>query len=445
MSVYEVNFDGIVGPTHNYAGLSYGSSSSEDSTSDVSRPREAVKQGLLKMKALADLGIKQAVIPPQERPDLETFKRIGYTGTDFEIIQKASRESSKIFKSFCSSSAMWTANAATVSPSFDTLDGKVHITPSNLVGKFHRSLEPKATRKILQTIFCDPNHFTIHDRLPAVEHFGDEGAANHTRLCGNYGDAGIELFVYGRKAFSSRGVKPKNYPARHTYEANKAIIRLHQLKMDRVVIAQQNPMVIDAGAFHNDIIAVGNQNVLFFHEQAFLDQERVLEEIQDKMDEVCYFIKVPGRKVSVDKAIRSYLFNSQLVTLPEGGMMLIAPQECEKVSSIKNYLDEMITEHNPIQGVKFFDLKQSMKNGGGPACLRIRVVLSEKELAAINQNVLLDDELFKKLYSWADRNYRAELSPKDLTDPELFIESRTALDELTQILNLGSIYPFQQI
>jgi len=31
-----------------------------------------------------------------------------------------------------------------------------------------------------------------------------------------------------------------------------------------------------------------------------------------------------------------------------------------------------------------------------------------------------------------------------LRDPQLLIESRTALDELTQILKIGSVYPFQQ-
>lgn len=63
MAGYEVNFDGLVGLTHHYAGLSFGNEASTRHQNTLSNPRLAAKQGLLKMKALADLGYKQGVLP----------------------------------------------------------------------------------------------------------------------------------------------------------------------------------------------------------------------------------------------------------------------------------------------------------------------------------------------------------------------------------------------
>ncbi len=52
----EINFDGIVGPSHNYAGLSLGNLASARNAGAVSRPRDAALQGLAK-----DLGVSQQV------------------------------------------------------------------------------------------------------------------------------------------------------------------------------------------------------------------------------------------------------------------------------------------------------------------------------------------------------------------------------------------------
>jgi len=443
MTAFEVNFDGLVGPTHNYGGLSYGNVASFKHTQNVSRPREAVKQGLVKMKALNEMGLKQGVLPPQERPDLQTLRRLGFSGSDQEVIYQANRQAPHILRACCSGAAMWTANAATVSPSADTKDGRVHFTPANLVNKFHRSTEHPTTRRALQAIFRDPKHFQVHEALPSVDHFGDEGAANHTRFCHEYGKEGVEFFVFGKYAFDAEQVAPKKYPARHTYEASAAVARLHGLSSDKVVFAQQNPAVIDAGVFHNDVIAVGNGNVLFYHEKAFLDQQRVFAELQEKLGGEFHFVEAPDSAVSVKDAVGSYLFNSQLVSIPNQGMKLIAPEECNRNPAVKQYLEELVTQDHPIKEVAFFDLRQSMKNGGGPACLRLRVVLNEQELQRVNPAVLYTPQLFESLNLWADKRYREELSEADLADPQLVVESRTALDELTQILELGSIYPFQ--
>lgn len=442
---YEANFDGLVGPTHNYAGLSFGNVASLSNAKASSSPRSAAKQGLAKMKALHDLGLVQGVFAPHERPDIATLRRLGFSGSDSRVLEQAAQQAPAIFQAVCSASSMWTANAATVSPGADSADGKVHFTPANLTNKFHRSLEAETSGRILQAMFDNSKYFAHHSHLPDNEHFGDEGAANHTRLCSNYGHAGVEIFTFGRYAFDSSKPAPQKYPARQTFEASQAIARLHGLNDDNTVYIQQNPEVIDQGVFHNDVIAVGNQNVLFYHQQAFLDTEAKLAEIQRKFGaEPVYFIAVKNHEVSVADAVQTYLFNTQLVTLPNGNMAIIAPTECQDNPRVAAYLADLVTRDTPIRQVHYFDVKQSMRNGGGPACLRLRVALNEAELAAVTPNVLMSDSLFERLNQWVDKHYRDELHVDELRDPSLLTESRSALDELTQILKLGSVYPFQR-
>lgn len=444
MKAFEANFDGLVGPTHNYAGLSFGNVASEQHKAAVSNPKLAAKQGLEKMKALHDMGLVQGVLAPQERPDIATLRQLGFGGSDADVLASAARQAPRVLAACCSASSMWTANAATVSPSADTADGKVHFTPANLTNKFHRSIEHEVTGRILQATFADEHHFQHHDALPGVEHFGDEGAANHTRFCAEYGDRGVEFFVYGRYAFDSSKPAPKHYPARHTFEASEAVARKHQLSADHVVYAQQNPDVIDQGVFHNDVIAVGNRNLMFCHEQAFLNQATVKQQLTDAMNGHFRVIEVPTARVSVQDAVSSYLFNSQLLSLSDGRTLLVIPNECEQNPAVWNYLTELRDSNSGIDELKVFDLKQSMSNGGGPACLRLRVVMNETELTAFNQSTRMSDQLFNTLNSWVDKHYRDALTEADLADPQLLIESRTALDELTQILKLGSVYPFQR-
>jgi succinylarginine dihydrolase len=346
----------------------------------------------------------------------------------------------------CSASSMWVANAATVSPSADTADGRVHFTAANLNCKYHRSIEHPTTSRVLRAMFANPTHFAHHDALPAVAQFGDEGAANHTRLCRDYGEAGVEFFVYGRSAFDARLPAPQKYPARQTLEASQAVARLHGLSEEGVVFAQQNPAVIDQGVFHNDVIAVGNGELLFHHQDAFLDSDGVLAQLQAKLaarggqlQSIC----VPRAEVSVDDAVRTYLFNSQLLSRADGTMLLVVPEECRANPRVWTYLERLTAQDAGIAEVKVFDLKQSMRNGGGPACLRLRVALKADELAAVNPGVILTPALYETLNDWVERHYRDRLVEADMADPQLLIECRTALDELTQILKLGSVYPFQ--
>jgi succinylarginine dihydrolase len=445
MNAVEANFDGLVGPTHNYAGLAFGNVASASHADQPSNPRQAALQGLAKMQTLANLGLTQGLLPPQERPHLPTLRQLGFSGRDAEILRKVHREAPALLATASSASSMWTANAATVSPSADTGDGHVHFTPANLCSNLHRSLEPETTARILAAVFPDKKYFTHHPALPATPAMSDEGAANHTRLCGDYGAPGLEIFVYGKG--SDADPAPAKFPARQTRVAGEAIARLHGLDARRTLHLQQNPAVIDRGVFHNDVIAVGNREVLLYHQDAFLDTSALRSWACTHLsgERRPVFIEISSRELSVEEAVSTYLFNSQLICAPGGGMWLLVAQECREHARAWAAVQRIIADDsNPIIAAQVLDLRQSMNNGGGPACLRLRVVLNEHERAAVNPQVWLTPECHADLDGWIKRHYRDRLVFDDLADPALLDESRTALDHLTQILNLGSLYDFQR-
>jgi succinylarginine dihydrolase len=447
MKTIEANFDGLVGPTHNYAGLAQGNIASKKNAEVPSNPRAAVLQGLAKAKALADLGLEQGLLPPHERPHIPSLKRLGFDGRDAEVLSKAQRDAPHLLAAAASASSMWTANAATVSPSADTRDGKLHFTPANLAINLHRAIEPETTARALRTIFADERRFVHHAPLTSTPALGDEGAANHSRLCSDYGAQGLELFVYG--AASDTEPKPQKFPARQSRAASEAVARLHALDPAYVHFAAQAPSAIDAGVFHNDVIAVGNREVLLFHQRAFIDSAAITKWARSKLSDFCA-VEVLESEVSMEDAVGSYLFNSQLVCLPRAdglrsGQVLICSQECRDNPRVWQAILRIIGDpENPIEDVRVFDLQQSMRNGGGPACLRLRVVMNEAERAATNPKIWLDDALHSRLSTWASKHYRDHLIARDLADPHLLDESRHALDELTQILGLGSLYEFQR-
>lgn len=444
MSV-EINFDGLVGPTHNYAGLSHGNVASANNAGEIANPRKAALQGLQKMRFVRDLGLTQALLPPHARPALEVLRGLGFSGTTGQMLDAAAKASPALLASVFSSSNMWTANAATVSPSADTGDGKLHFTTANLVNKFHRSIEHSTTSRILQKIFADTRYFTHHTALPSTDAMGDEGAANHTRFAPRHDAPGVEFFVFGKYAFDGSKPAPKKFPARQTFEASQSVARLHGLRTEKTVYAQQNPDAIDTGVFHNDVIAVGNGNTLFYHEKAFLDTQAVLAELQAKYGaEKLHFVRVTEGEVTLQECVQTYLFNSQLLTLPDGSQSLIAPIECAENQAVAARVQAMCEDtSNPVNTAHYLDVRESMRNGGGPACLRLRVAVNDAEKAAMHQGVILTDTLHDALVMWVEKHYRDRLAPQDLTDPQLAEEAYRALDELTGLLGLGTIYPFQ--
>lgn len=443
-SAVEANADGLIGPTHSYAGLSPGNLASSLNAGEASNPRAAVLQGLDKMKRLADLGLPQFVLPPHERPDIPFLRSLGFAGSDAAVLEAAWKTAPAFAAAACSASPMWAANAATVTPSADAADGRVHLTPANLVTNLHRSLEHAQTKRALDALFPDPARFAVHDALPSVAHLADEGAANHVRLCADHGEPGVNILVWGREAYEPWSGA---FPARQTREASEAVARRHGAA--RAVFPRQSRAAIAGGTFHNDVVCVGALETLFFHELAFEDTAATKADIRAAADDLFepIFIEVSSADLPLADAISSYLFNSMLVRIPgEDRLTLICPTETRDNARSHAVAERLASSNGPIGRVEYVDVRQSMRNGGGPACLRLRVVLTEVELAATHPAMRMTDALHARLTAWAAAWYRDALTPRDLADPALLAESRGALDALTDILALGGgFYPFQRV
>lgn len=446
MNAVEVNFDGLVGPTHNYGGLAQGNLAAAANEGKVSNPREAALQGLSKMRTLMQMGLTQGVLPPHERPHIGSLRKMGFGGSDADVLRVASRASPLLLANVSSASAMWTANAATVSPSADTGDGRVHFTPANLSSHFHRALEAETTSRVLSAIFADPTKFAVHAPVPFPS-FGDEGAANHCRLSATHGERGVEIFVYGRSAFA----KPDGdrFVGRQAMEASHIVATQHQLwGGGGAVLVQQGRAAINAGAFHNDVVAVSNGNVLMYHSDAFEQKHELVEGLKRACGSKGFepvFLEAAADALTLDEAVKSYLFNSQIVSLPAGGMALILPHEAEETPRAKAFVDRVLATNGPVREAHYLDLRQSMRNGGGPACLRLRVVLTDRELAGLGARAILDEARVVALEEIVRRRYRDRLALADLADPALLDESRIALDEIGQVLGLGAVHDFQRI
>jgi succinylarginine dihydrolase len=437
----EVQFDGLVGPTHNYAGLSPGNIASHAHGGHASNPRLAAHQGLAKMRFVRRLGALQAVLPPHDRPSLAVLRSLGFRGSDETVLAQAGASDGLLLRLASSASAMWAANAATVSGSADTADGRVHLSPANLQSMFHRALEAATTTRVLRAIFADPERFIVHEPLPGGGQLADEGAANHIRLETSHG--AVNVFAWGRRSWGPfEG--PRRHPARQTREASEALARRHGLVPSRCLFPQQDPAGIDAGAFHTDVLAVGTGPFLMLHELAFADSSTLIGELRGALGgELCVELATSA-ELPVDRAALAYPFNSQLLALDGGGIAIVAPEDSREDPHSRAFLERLLAAQGPIRALHYIDVRQSMQNGGGPACLRLRVPLTTAEAGALAASVVLDDALDSALVAWIDRHYRDRLVPDDLADPELARDTMRALDELTQLLRLGSVYDFQR-
>ncbi|MCK0531671.1 N-succinylarginine dihydrolase [Sphingobium agri] len=419
MSVREINFDGLIGPSHNYAGLSHGNLASANNAGAASYPRAAALQGIEKMRTNLRLGLTQGIFVPQWRPDGRWLNALGTNISEAEPHIRAAA---------MSASSMWAANAATVSPGPDTADRRTHLTVANLVTMPHRSHEWQQTLTQLQVAFSDKSAFAVHPPIPAP--FGDEGAANHMRLCDRHSDQGVEIFVYGQLGGP--------YPARQHVEASKAVARLHGLDPARTLFVMQSQEAIAAGAFHNDVVAVANEGLLFAHEQAFADKDRFYTQLRALFPAV-QIIEVPARAISLTDAIQSYLFNAQLVTMPHGGMALVLPAEAKAIRSVWGWLENLVAGNGPIRELFPVDVRQSMANGGGPACLRLRVVADP---ANIDPRFLVNEAKLDAIANIVERSWPEEIIATDLADTRLIAQIEQSWLMLVDHLQLsGDLIP----
>ena len=101
MTLIEANIDGLVGPTHNYAGLSFGNVASGMHAGKAANPRAAVLQGLQKMRELADLGIPQFVLPPHPRPNARLLASLGLRGNVKQMLAQAAARVNRCAPHIC--------------------------------------------------------------------------------------------------------------------------------------------------------------------------------------------------------------------------------------------------------------------------------------------------------------------------------------------------------
>ncbi len=470
----EVNFDGLVGPTHHFAGLAHGNQASTQHRGAVSNPRAAALEGLAKMETVAALGAPAAVLPPPMRPRLDILATLGFGSRPAQSLAAAP---DALLSSVYSASAMWRANAATITPSADAQigaqDARCHLSVANLTTHFHRALEASETLDLLREVFFDEAFFAVHAPLPAHGTFGDEGAANHTRLVTSQG--ALHLFVHG-----DGPNLPTRYPARHTHAASAAIARRHGLAPEQVLHLQQAPAAIDAGVFHNDVIAVGHERWLFAHEAAFAEGEAAFETIRGRCGPDLHLEVVRSGELSLEEAVRCYLFNSQLITpqalpraiaemspqqvtkgdatsetqvIPSATLPavtrdaaqqvastpdaprahgvssaaphLVAPSECAESPAVQALVRRWL-DSGALSGVTYVNLRESMWNGGGPACLRLRVPLTAKECECLPPNVWLTPARAAHLRAAISTHYRDRLALADLRDPAFAQEAAEA-------------------
>ena len=411
----EINFDGLVGPSHNYAGLSPGNLAASHNAGTVSHPRAAALEGIAKMRANIALGLTQGLFLPHKRPDRAWLK---------SLATSPEQAASWLRAASLSASPMWAANAATVSPAADTADGRCHLTVANLVTMPHRSHEWPETLAQLRLAFANPA-FAVHAPIPAP--FGDEGAANHMRLAPSHDAAGVEIFVHG--------VGGGGFPVRQHAEAGRAIARAHGLAPDRTLHVAQSEAAIAAGAFHNDVVAVADGLTLFAHEQAFADPQAFYADLRMRLPEV-QIVEVPASAVPLGDAITSYLFNAQLVTLPEGGQALILPAEARETPTVWTWLEKMVAGNGPIRRLELVDVRQSMANGGGPACLRLRVVADP---ATVDPRFLVDDARLDRVAAVVEAHWPESIAPDQLSDPALWAKIEAARAALLDLLGLTEL------
>ncbi len=417
MKTGEANLDGLVGPTHHYGGLAQGNVASQVNALTLSNPRKAALQGLDKMKLLHELGIVQFILPPPVRPNPAFY----------DPLIKDIAELSVLF----SASYMWRANAATVTPSTDS-GGKMRVTPANLLSHRHRAQECPETTALLKTLFSDPGCFGHYPPLPVEQQFADEGAANHMRLAASHGSSGVHVFVYGKDMDNPDANQPLHFKPRATKQGAELIAGHHGLDPALTVFVQQNPEAVDRGVFHNDVIAMSNEYVLISHEKAWVGQAAFLSHCKSLLPELMA-IEVKDREVSLGDAVATYLFNSQLITLPGGSMVLIAPSECEERKETRRWIDALIADdRNPVNQVIYCNLRESMKNGGGPACLRLRAVMNEAECAAADRRYRYSPSLHARLSAVIERHYRDRLELRDLEDPDFAQEARAAQQKIME-------------
>ncbi len=447
MTIYhEVQADGLIGCSHNYAGLSFGNIASINNEGGVSKPRQAALQGLEKMRFVHELGVPQLILPPPLRPNMQLLERMNVS------IEEGQSDgfANGVVKAAWSAATMWAANAATISPSTNTKDGDLHVTIANLASSLHRSQEATERYALFQHMFSNISGVKLHQSLPNCTALTDEGAANHMLLQprfngeNNSHQAGIEIFVYGKDDDVSKNNNvstaqlsdkyPTKYPVRQTLKASMAVANMHQLSHENYIMVQQHPRAINAGVFHNDVIAMSAQNIMIYHELSFANEDVFLTELQANAAFPLQLIRLTNHELPLQDAIKSYFYNSQLLSLPNGEISIIAPIEAQENPFANAAFAKIKADAtNHITNVHYLDVRESMKNGGGPACLRLRLVMSEAQIAAIPAQYHFNERNYDMLCQFINDNYPEEITPNMLFNNDFAANIRNISAKLLEL------------
>lgn len=433
MSSVEVQIDRLVGPTHHFGGLGVGNVASRDHAGQLSNPRAAALQGLDKMALVSRLGVPQFILPPQRRPRLDWLRRCGLTGSDCDVLRRAHEEAPQLLSAATSCSAMWTANAATVAPSSDTRDGSLNLTIANLDASLHRWIEPEDTLSELR--LCVPNEAKVHPEVPGGTMMRDEGAANHMRLSAAVTGSGLHVFVFG-----DGHPTPKQYFARQTRAACLAVARLNQLPLEGVILLKQNSNAIDAGAFHNDVVALSHRDLVVCHEAAYHNSEESLSALGDRFESLfrkpLRIVVVGSQQLTLADSIRTYLFNSQVIDSPheDAPPIMICPKEVREHPQANELVEGWRDREAMFSEVRSVELRQSMAGGGGPACLRLRVPVPADQIEAFNPAMKWTEKLDREIREVIERDYPTSITLNDLSRIDLVRELEAAGERVRAML-----------
>ena len=431
MTLIEVQVDRIVGPTHHFGGLGVGNVASQSHAGDASNPAAAALQGLDKMRMVAGLGIPQVVLPPQRRPKWRFLRSLGFGGSDAEVLRRAADQAPRLLSAALSSSAMWTANAATASAAVDNESRQLTLTVANLISSVHRAMEPAETLADLRRCFPAAR---VVPALPGGTALRDEGAANHMRLGSETNSPGLHLFVYG-----DGDPQPASYWPRQSRQACETIARCHRLPQENTFFLKQHPDAIDAGAFHNDVVAASHHRLLIFHEQAFYRLESPLQEICDRYAQryrrALSVLPVNERTLPLSRAVSTYLFNSQILSVAGAEQpVMLCPSQVKEDADARRLVQSWRDDHI-FSEIHYVDLRQSMSGGGGPACLRLRVPMNAAAAANLDARMLWSEKLDGQLRSLIEQHYPPRVTLAELTDLEFIRQAEHTTQRLRDLLS----------
>lgn len=417
-SLRELNIDGLIGPTHHFGGLGVGNKASEESQHQASNPRAAALEGLHKMQLVSSLGITQLYLPPPARPAWGWLENLGFTGDRREILARCAEASPILLSAAYSSAFMWTANAATMSAATDTMDACTHLKVANLSANLHRSIESEERYQQLRSLFANVPRVSVQPALLGCAPLRDEGAANVMRLCSPSGSEGCYVFVYGSDDGPNDLQQARRRPPRQCMLASQLVAQSLQIASDRCIFVQQTPEAIDAGVFHNDVIATSHENLLLYHEQAFVDGvafiNQLHEQFSKRTNESLLAIQIQASELSLAEAVSTYLFNSQIVTQSDGSWRMICPSACQVSESVQSFLARLQRAVPRLKQIDYVHLQQSMANGGGPACLRLRVILDEEQIRQLPKSSIVTEDAAHRLQSIIESEYPTHVTMSDL-------------------------------